>query len=131
MATNRIVKSEIISTITKGGKTIALGVATETQEWKRLAEIARALEPAFKNAVVSESVTLPAGTAELIQGSVSAPLLSCVTKTHRCAVKVSISALPTRKNTGRPLHETRIINTSRPFTCQNRNRHIALSRVTC
>jgi hypothetical protein len=122
MSSNRIVKSELFSTITKGGKQIALGVATETQKWNRPKETARAQGPGFKSAVVNDSATLPAGTVELIQRSVSTPLLSYVTKTHRCTVRVSIPAPVTIKNTGLPLLETRIINILRPFMFQNRNR---------
>ncbi len=42
MSSNRIIKSELFSTITKGGKQITLGVATETQVWKRPEATARA-----------------------------------------------------------------------------------------
>ena len=52
MSSNRIFKSELFSTITKGGKQIALGIATETQVWKRPTETARAQGPGFKDAVV-------------------------------------------------------------------------------
>ena len=74
MSSNRILKSELFSTITKGGQQIALGVATETQEWKRPRETARAQGSGFKNAVLNDSASLPAGTAELIQRSVSSQL---------------------------------------------------------
>ena len=67
MSSNRIVSSEIFSTISKGGKQIALGVATETQVWRRTKETAYAQGPSFQNAVVKDPTPLPAGTAELIQ----------------------------------------------------------------
>lgn len=71
MSSNRIIKSELFSTITKGGKQITLGVATETQVWKRPKETARAQGPGFQSAVAKDSAPLPEGTAELIQRSVS------------------------------------------------------------
>lgn len=122
MASNRIVQSEVFSTVTKFGKQIALGVASETQEWKRPKEIAHAQGPGFQNAVVNSPATLPAGTAELILRSVSNPFTSYVTKTHRCTVRVSIPAPVTAKNTGLLLLETKIISISRQFMFQNRNR---------
>ena len=67
MSSNRILKSELFSTITKSGKQIALGVATETQEWKRPRETAHAQDSSFESAVLNDSASLPAGTAELIQ----------------------------------------------------------------
>lgn len=67
MSSNRIVKSELFSTITKGSKQIVLGVATETQQWKRPVEIARAKASAFQEAVLNDPTPLPEDTAELIQ----------------------------------------------------------------
>ena len=122
MSSNRILTSELFSTITKGGKQVALGVATETQEWKRPKETARAQGPGFKNAVMKDSASLPAGTAELIQRSVAKLLNYCATKTDAYTEKASILVPVTRKTTGQPLLETRIISISRPFTSQTRNR---------
>ena len=75
MSPNRIIKSELFATITKGGKKIALGVATETQLWKRPQETARAQGAAFQKAVEKDTSPLPEGTTELIQRSIFKPLI--------------------------------------------------------
>lgn len=66
MASNQIIKSMNVATVTKGGKNVVLAVATETQKWKRTESTARAQETGFRKSVLEGPTALPAGTTKVI-----------------------------------------------------------------
>ena len=66
MASNRIVSSVNLKTITKGGKDIVLSSATKTQIWERPKDIAKSQATGFDESVAKRQEPLPAGTAEII-----------------------------------------------------------------
>jgi hypothetical protein len=70
MASNKILSSQNIATIYKGGKQIVLAAATETSLWKRTADAVAVNTPGFTQAVDQSPAELPKGTAKVIMRSV-------------------------------------------------------------
>jgi endonuclease/exonuclease/phosphatase (EEP) superfamily protein YafD len=66
MASNRILSSKTLATITKSGADVVLAAATETQQWKRPEAAVQASASAFVKAVEKSNTPLPAGTAKVI-----------------------------------------------------------------
>jgi hypothetical protein len=66
MASNRILKSTKLTTISKGGKEIVLAAAVETQKWKRPDSVARSQASGFDEVVQKSEEMLPEGTAKVV-----------------------------------------------------------------
>jgi len=66
MSANRVISFKHLGSITKNGKQIALGAATETDLWKRPDAAVEAIKEPFKSAVIADKRPLPAGTARVI-----------------------------------------------------------------
>ncbi|KAF1841373.1 uncharacterized protein K460DRAFT_419443 [Cucurbitaria berberidis CBS 394.84] len=66
MASNRVVNSKLLGTVLKGGKQVALAVATETDLWTRPESAVMTSAPDFRKAVEKNTDPLPAGTTKVI-----------------------------------------------------------------
>ncbi|KAF4634387.1 hypothetical protein G7Y89_g3720 [Cudoniella acicularis] len=66
MSSNVVLKSVVIGTAFKAGRSIVLGSAIETQVWKRTEEIAKQAAEGLKDALEKDPNPLPENTAELV-----------------------------------------------------------------
>lgn len=64
MATNRIIQSINLATIEKSAQKFVLELATETQNWKRVASVVD--QNKYKEIVQKSDTALPAGTKRAI-----------------------------------------------------------------
>ena len=70
MASNRVVASVPFKNMMKGGKEIAVAVATRTEMWYRTEHMALSQGPALETALNKNPEPLPEGTAQVVQRSV-------------------------------------------------------------